>query len=112
MTTPLSSLLKIPDMELVSTTDLDAGFTGGFTSDLLSDVMGNAQAGDLLITIQAHKNTVAVATLAELPAIIVCSSRPIPDDMTEAAQKEGIAIFRTPRNQFQMSAALDRFLNP
>jgi hypothetical protein len=35
-----------------------------YTSDLLSDVMANAHDSDLLITIQAHNNTVAVASLA------------------------------------------------
>ena len=42
----------------------DAEITTGYTSDLLSDVMGNADDGAVLITIQAHKNTVAVSSLA------------------------------------------------
>lgn len=84
----------------------DSPITGGYTSDLLSDVMAHAVAGDALITIQAHKNTVAVATLASLPAIIVCNNRPIPDDMTEAAKDEGIAVLRTSDSQFAVSGRL------
>lgn len=81
----------------------DGAIGGGFTSDLLSDVMGKATAGDVLITIQAHRNSVAVAALAGIKAIVVCSNRPVPEDMLGAARDEGIAIFTSPENQFTVS---------
>ncbi len=77
--------------------------TAGFTSDLLSDVMGNADEDSVLITIQAHKNTIACCSLAGITSVIVCSGRKAPDDMIEAAKDEGIAIFRTKDNQFETS---------
>ena len=82
----------------------------GYTSDLLSDVMANAAEGAVLITIQAHKNTVAVASLAGLAAIIVCGGRPVDDPTLEAARREGIAVFRTAANQFRVSARVARAL--
>jgi hypothetical protein len=84
----------------------DAPLTGAYTSDLLSDVMANARDGGALITIQAHKNTVAVATLVNISLIIVCNSRPLPDDMLEAARNEGIAVIRTAENQYTVSGRL------
>lgn len=75
----------------------------GFTSDLLSDVMGNADEDTLLITIQAHKNTIACCSLAGITAVIICSGRKVPEDMIEAAKDEGIAIFTTEKNQFETS---------
>jgi hypothetical protein len=84
----------------------DMELTGAYTSDLLSDVMAHAHDGGALITIQAHKNTVAVATLVNISVIIVCNSRPLPDDMLEAAKDEGIAIIRTTENQFTVSGKL------
>lgn len=75
----------------------------GFTSDLLSDVMGNAPEDSVLITIQAHKNTIACASLAGITAVILCSNRKVPEDMIEAAKDEGIAIFITEDNQFETS---------
>jgi hypothetical protein len=83
-----------------------------YTSDLLSDVMGNADDEAALITIQAHKNTVAVATLKDSPAIIICNSRPIADDMVEAVKSEGISLFVTDENQFTLSGKLYRLLHP
>ena len=104
--------MKIRDLEkkLHYTTvqnEFDEGeLTDGYTSDLLSDVMANAPADSVLVTIQAHKNTVAVATLAGIRALLICNSRPIPEDMIEAARKEGIAVFSTPENQFTASARI------
>ena len=84
----------------------DAELTGAYTSDLLSDVMAYAKDGGALITIQAHKNTVAVATLVNISVIIICNSRPIPEDMLAAAKDEGIAILLTKENQFTVSGKL------
>ncbi|MDR2104032.1 MAG: hypothetical protein LBP42_08025 [Treponema sp.] len=84
----------------------DADLAGAYTSDLLSDVMANAKEGGALITIQAHKNTVAVAVLVNISVIIVCNSRPLPEDMLESARDEGIAVIRTRENQFTVSGKL------
>jgi serine kinase of HPr protein (carbohydrate metabolism regulator) len=43
----------------------------GYVSDLLSDVMGSAEAKSLWITLQTHKNVMAIASLKELAAIIL-----------------------------------------
>jgi hypothetical protein len=88
----------------------DKEITSGYTSDLLSDVMGNAEEGSVLITIQAHKNTVAVASLVGIAAIIICNNRPLPGDMLAASADEGIAVFQTSENQFKASALIAQHL--
>lgn len=77
-----------------------------YTGDLLSDVMGNAPAESVLITIQAHKNTVAVASLAGIRALVICNNRSIPPDMLQAAKDEDIAIFATTETQFEASCRI------
>ena len=89
----------------------DTELSGAYTSDLLSDVMANAKDGGALITIQAHKNTVAVATLVNISVIIICNSRPIPEDMLTAAKDEGIAVLLTKENQYTVSGKLYGLLN-
>ena len=84
----------------------DGELSGAYTSDLLSDVMANAKDGGALVTIQAHRNTVAVATLVNISVIVVCNSRPLPDDMLDAARDEGIAVIRTRENQFTVSGKI------
>lgn len=79
----------------------DAELTGGYTSDLLSDVMANLKEGQVLITLQAHKNTIAVASLSGAAAVVFCHGRAAADDVLEAAKAEGIAVFSTPDDQFE-----------
>ena len=83
---------------------------GGYTSDLLSDVMGNAPSESVLITIQAHKNTVAVAELAGIHAIVLCNKR-IPDEgMLKSAEETGIGIYCSEESQFVVSNAIGKLL--
>jgi hypothetical protein len=89
----------------------DADLTGGYTSDLLSDVMGNLKEGQVLITIQAHKNTIAVASLADAAAVVFCHGRQAAPDVIEAAAKEGIALFSSSENQFDTTCAVARALD-
>lgn len=84
----------------------DGPVLNAYTSDLLSDVMAKAGESSALITIQAHKNTVAVATLVGINSIVICNNRPIPEEMTSSAQAEGIAVFRTDKTQFEVSGLL------
>ena len=81
-----------------------------YTSDLLSDVMANAKDCDILITIQSHKNTIALAVLLDIKLIIICNSRPIDKEMTKLALEHKIGILRTKRNQFEISGELYNLL--
>lgn len=91
---------------MVESPDPQASITAGYTSDLLSDVVANCPADAVLLTIQAHANTVAVCTLVGAPAILVCGGRSVPEEMLVAARKEGIAVLTTPLNQFEASHAV------
>jgi hypothetical protein len=99
----ISDLSSVLGFKAVQSVFDDRPISDGFTSDLLSDVMGKAKADSVLITIQAHKNTVAVSSLAGICAVVVCSNRPIPDDMVSSAREEGIAVFLSHMNQFEVS---------
>lgn len=101
-----SELTALVEARVVQAEYKDGPIAGGYTSDLLSDVMAHATTGDVLITIQAHKNTIAVAGLVGAPAIVLCNDKPIPDDMIAAAKEEGIALFATPLSQFEVSGRL------
>lgn len=108
--------MKVSDLsakfgfECVYPADGEAPVSDAYASDLLSDVMAKAADDSALITIQAHKNTIAVASLVGIRAIVVCNERPIPDDMVEAARAESVAVYRTPKTQFEVSGLLYREL--
>jgi len=102
----LSEMAKEMKLETIQSEWDDSVVEGGYTSDLLSDVMANAVQGQVLITIQAHKNTIAVATLAGISAIVLANDRPVLEDMIEAAKEAGVAIFRSSETQFVLSGKL------
>ena len=54
---------------------LDTDVLGGYASDLMSDVMANAEEGYLWVTLQTHANIVAVAAMKELAGIILINGR-------------------------------------
>jgi hypothetical protein len=80
--------------------------TGGYVSDLLSDVMANAKAGDVWITLQVHQNIVAVATLKELAAIIIIGGRQPEKQTLAKAEVENIPILLSERPAFEVAGQL------
>ncbi len=82
-----------------------------YTSDLLSDVMANAPDNSVLITLQAHKNTVACASLAGIEVILLTGNHTAPPDMLEAAREQGVGILSSPENQFQLSLRVGALLS-
>lgn len=85
---------------------------GGYTSDLLSDVMGNAQEGMVWITLQIHRNTIAVASLKEIAAIILIGGARPDEETLSQAQNEGVAVLATKMPAFEASGKIYRLLNP
>jgi hypothetical protein len=105
------NLTELPgalDLEVIQGEFEDRRLSGAYTSDLLSDVMAHADDVDILVTIQSHKNTVAVATLVGVAVILVCNDRPVPEEMIEAARAESVGIYRSSRSQFEISGELYR----
>ncbi|MDX9801874.1 MAG: DRTGG domain-containing protein [Spirochaetia bacterium] len=102
----LIDLIQKTGYQTVSAGKDDAEIKEGYTGDLLSDVMANSSSDSVLITIQAHKNTIAVATLAGIKAIVICNGRTVPDDMKQSAEVEGIALLSTKKDQFTVSAEI------
>jgi len=102
----ISELSSALGLEVAQDSYRDRPISSGYASDLLSDVMANAAADAVLVTVQAHKNAVAVASLVGIGAIVVCNSRPLPEDMVEAARSEGVAIFRSSESAFEVSGKL------
>lgn len=78
----------------------------GYTSDMLSCVMSGALSGSVWVTLMAHTNIVAVASLLDIPAIIITENAQ-PDELTIArAQEKEIALFSTPRPSFEVVGKL------
>lgn len=107
--------MRISDLERAGLRPLqpyaDRPVSAGYTSDLLSDVMAHAPEGSVLITLQAHKNTVACAALAGVVALVLAGSRQAPDDLLEAARDEEVAVFASDLRQFELTVLVAGLLD-
>lgn len=87
---------------------LDRQVTGGYASDLLSCAMAGAEAGDVWVTLQAHQNVVAVASLTEVACVIIAEGAR-PDEATvERAEREGVVLLAARPGIFPVVAGLAR----
>ena len=87
---------------------LEREVTGGYASDLLSCVMARAQAGNIWVTLQAHPNIVAVASLLNLAGVIITEGV-VPDETTVSkAEEEGVVLLLTPLTTFAVVGKLAR----
>lgn len=89
----LSSLVDELGLEVRSARhNLGKEVTGGYVSDLLSDVLANSRDGNLWVTLQRHQNIVAVASMKELVGIVLVSGREPEDETLEKAEREDLPI--------------------
>jgi hypothetical protein len=91
--------------------DGERNINGVITGDLLSFIIGEANEGDVWVTIQIHLNISAVAVLKELPMIILASGREPTIELAEKCQEENIAIVVVEESAYEVCARLHRLLN-
>lgn len=107
----VSDLVNQLNLEVFSGVEgLNREVVGGYTSDLLSDVMGNGDAGMIWVTLQTHKNVMAIASLKELAAIILVNGQQPESDTAEQSNVEGIPILGTSLPTFEITGKLYNLL--
>ena len=85
---------------------LDKEVSRGYVSDLMSDVIANANEGALWVTLQIHQNIVAVAVMKSLGGIILVNGRE-PEEVTkQKAEAEGVPIMVTDMPAFELVGKL------
>ncbi|QGY45672.1 serine kinase [Maribellus comscasis] len=89
---------------------LENEISGGYVSDLLSDVMGNAGEGEVWITLQTHQNVLAIASLKDLPAVILVKGFEPEAETLNKSNEEGIPILGTRWGTFETAGKLYNFL--
>lgn len=98
-------------LELISgKSGVSKEITGAYVSDLLSDVMGNSKEGQVWITLQTHKNVMAIASLKDLAAVILVKGFMPDEDMAIQSNQEGVPVLRTTENTFDIVGKLHELL--
>ncbi len=85
---------------------LDKKISGGYASDLLSDVMGFATENQVWITLQTHQNVMAIASLKDLAAVILVKGlQPDPETIAHS-EEEGIPLLGTDMGTFELAGRI------
>lgn len=80
--------------------------TGVYCADLLSWAMGRAPADAAWCTVMGNVNAVAVASLADVAALILCENAALDDDARQKAQEQDIPVFCTALPAFDAALAI------
>jgi hypothetical protein len=107
----IEAIVKEFNLKVMSATDnLKKNISGGYTGDLLSDVMANSREGDIWITRQVHQNIVAVASLKDHAGIILVNSCEPAKDTLEKAVRENIPIMVSDLSAFELTGKIYNLL--
>ena len=103
----LSDLVNELQLEVMTCpSDLEREVTGGYASDLISDVLANGRAGDLWVTLQTHQNIVAVASLKELAGIVLVGGREPEEEARQKAEAERVPLLGSSLPAFELVGRL------
>jgi hypothetical protein len=103
----LNDLVKEFGLEVkTGSNHLDRAVTGGYVSDLLSDVLAHAEEGTVWVTLHIHQNIVAVASHKDLAGIIVVQGRQPEKDTIAKAEEENIPIMVSTLSAFELVGRL------
>ena len=94
----------------VCVSEPDREVEGGYTGDLLSWVMGNAQSGDAWITIMSNDNVIAVAVLTDVACVILSEGVTLEENVRSLAEKKGVNIYSTDESSFAIGAKIAALL--
>lgn len=85
---------------------LEQEITGGYASDLLSNVIARSKKGDVWITMMSHANIIALAVLKDLGGITITEGRePDPETIKKAAEEQ-VPLMLTTLSTFQVVGKL------
>ncbi len=80
--------------------------SGGYVSDLLSDVMGFARENQVWITLQTHQNVIAIASLKDLAAVIIVKGLQPDPETLKHSEDEGIPLLGTDIETFEIAGKI------
>lgn len=84
--------------------------SGGYVGDLLSWVMGRAQAGSVWLTIMSNQNVAAVALMAEVACVVLTEGVEPDEALLQRAGQQKINLLGTKLSTFDAAAVLKQLL--
>lgn len=82
----------------------DREVEGFYAGDLLSWVMGRANAGNCWFTIMNNVNVLAVASLVDLSAVVLAEGVTLSEKDAQSAFDKGINVFTSEKSTYELCA--------
>jgi predicted transcriptional regulator len=89
---------------------LSGQIKGGYTGDMLSDVLAHSNEGDIWITVQVHMNILAVAAMKGHSAILVAYGKKMDEETLRKAEEEKVVVLSTELGSFEAGAKISKLL--
>ena len=106
----VSELCEALGAEAIVMPSPEREITGAYVGDLLSWVMGRAEADSVWVTIMSNINVIAVASLSGV-ACVVLSEGVVPDeDAVKRAEIQEINLLSTTKTSYEVCAALSKII--
>lgn len=102
----IRELLEQSVLEAVYVADENRTVRGAYAGDLLSWVMGRAEADNAFLTIMTNVNVIAVASLAEIACVIFCEDVAVPDEVLQAAREKAVTLLKSRKPTFETALSL------
>lgn len=83
---------------------------GCYIGDLLSWVMGRAEADCVWITIMSNLNIIAVASLADVSCIILSEGVTVEDSIIKLAEEKGVNILLSDKKTYETAVAVHEMI--
>ncbi|MBN1642993.1 MAG: serine kinase [Anaerolineae bacterium] len=96
----VGQIVQTLGLEVIADADMERQVSGGYAADLLSCAMAGARAGDIWVTLQAHPNVIAVASLLDLAAVLITEGMAPDAETVHKAREAGINLLRTSLGTF------------
>ncbi len=85
----------------------DREVNGVYIGDLLSWVMGRANADNAWITIMSNINVIAVASLSDVACVILAEDVKLEEDVLNTAKLKGINVLKSSSSAYETALMLN-----
>ena len=102
----VAELVRQLQLTVVTCPSPERECTGVYIGDLLSWVMGRAQADQVWITIMSNVNIIAVASLADVACILLAEGVTLDEELRHVAEEKEINVLSSEHTAYQLAAAL------
>ncbi len=102
----VNELIEKCGFNAVSLPEPEREINGCYIGDLLSWVMGRAEADNVWITIMSNINIIAVATLADVCCIILAEGVTVDDEIVKLAGEKGVNILLSDKKTYETAVAV------